>query len=101
MKISKIPGLGRFGVYIDDIDLKTISHDEWMEIGKIHLKSTLYNRRVESEEVSRNRVGYRVQYDYNNLVETHNPFYQEEFNHQRPHRLELLKIATTGMFHAN
>lgn len=39
MKISKIPGLGRFGVYIDDVDLNTISHAEWMEIGRIHLES--------------------------------------------------------------
>lgn len=39
MKISKIPGLGRFGTYIDDVDLNMISHDEWMEIGKIHLQS--------------------------------------------------------------
>lgn len=37
MKVSKIPGLGRFGVYIDDVDLTQISHDEWMEIGHIHL----------------------------------------------------------------
>jgi alpha-ketoglutarate-dependent taurine dioxygenase len=39
MKVTKIPGLGRFGVFIDDVDLKTISHEEWMEIGKIHLES--------------------------------------------------------------
>lgn len=39
MKISKIPGLGRFGVFIDDIDLKTITQDQWMEIGRIHLES--------------------------------------------------------------
>jgi alpha-ketoglutarate-dependent taurine dioxygenase len=39
MKVSKIPGLGRFGVYIDDVDLNTISNDEWMEIGDLHLKS--------------------------------------------------------------
>ena len=39
MKVSKIPGLGRFGVYIDDVDLNTISDDEWLEIGQIHLKS--------------------------------------------------------------
>jgi alpha-ketoglutarate-dependent taurine dioxygenase len=39
MKITKIPGLGRFGVFVDDVDLTTISHDEWMEIGKIHLDS--------------------------------------------------------------
>lgn len=38
MKITKIPGLGSFGNYIDDIDLRTISHEEWTEIGKIHLQ---------------------------------------------------------------
>jgi hypothetical protein len=39
MKVSKIPGLGRFGVFIDNIDLNSITEDEWMEIGKIHLES--------------------------------------------------------------
>jgi len=39
MKISKIPGLGRFGVFIDDVDFDNITDDEWMEIGKIHLDS--------------------------------------------------------------
>ena len=39
MKVTKIPGLGRFGVYVDDVDLNNISDEEWMEIGKIHLES--------------------------------------------------------------
>ena len=39
MKVSKIPGLGRFGVFIDDVNLGAISEEEWMEIGKIHLES--------------------------------------------------------------
>lgn len=39
MKISKIPGLGRFGVFIDDVNLQEITADEWLEIGKIHLES--------------------------------------------------------------
>jgi len=39
MKISKIPGLGRFGVFIDDVDFNKITDEEWMEIGKIHLQS--------------------------------------------------------------
>jgi alpha-ketoglutarate-dependent taurine dioxygenase len=39
MKISKIPGLGRFGVFIDDVDLMTISDEEWMEIGKLHIEN--------------------------------------------------------------
>lgn len=39
MKISKIPGLGRFGVFIDDVDFDHITNEEWMEIGKLHLES--------------------------------------------------------------
>jgi alpha-ketoglutarate-dependent taurine dioxygenase len=39
MKITKIPGLGRFGIYIDDVDFNTISEDEWAEIGKLHLQN--------------------------------------------------------------
>lgn len=38
MKISKIPGLGRFGVFIDDVDLYNISDEEWIEIHKLHLE---------------------------------------------------------------
>ena len=39
MKITKIPGLGRFGIYIDDVDFTTMTDDEWMEIGKLHLEN--------------------------------------------------------------
>jgi alpha-ketoglutarate-dependent taurine dioxygenase len=39
MKISKIPGLGRFGVFIDDIDFYSMTEEEWIEIGQLHLKS--------------------------------------------------------------
>ena len=39
MKITKIPGLGRFGVYIDDVNLETISNEEWTEIGQLNLKN--------------------------------------------------------------
>jgi hypothetical protein len=58
MKISKIPGLGRFGVFIDDLDFATITDEEWMEIGKLHMESLVtiirnvkidlkeYNRRI-------------------------------------------------------
>lgn len=37
MKVSKIPGLGRFGVFIDDVDFDHLTDEEWMEIGRIHL----------------------------------------------------------------
>lgn len=39
MKVSKIPGLGRFGIFIDGVDLNHVSDEEWMEIGKLHLES--------------------------------------------------------------
>lgn len=39
MKVSKIPGLGRFGIFIDDVDLQKISHEEWMEIARLHGES--------------------------------------------------------------
>ena len=39
MKISKIPGLGRFGIYVDDVDLQTISTEEWMAIGRLHMQN--------------------------------------------------------------
>jgi alpha-ketoglutarate-dependent taurine dioxygenase len=39
MKISKIPGLGRFGLFIDDVDFDNITDEEWMEIGRLHVNS--------------------------------------------------------------
>lgn len=38
MKVSKIPGLGRFGIIIDDVDFNTITDEEWMEIGQLHMQ---------------------------------------------------------------
>lgn len=37
--ISKIPGFGDYGVYVDGLDLSQISHEEWMEYGQLHLKT--------------------------------------------------------------
>ena len=39
MKISKIPGLGRFGIYIDDVNFDHMSDQEWQEIGQLHLQN--------------------------------------------------------------
>jgi alpha-ketoglutarate-dependent taurine dioxygenase len=38
MKITDIPGIGNYGVYIDDVDFASMTDDEWMEIGKLHLQ---------------------------------------------------------------
>ena len=37
MKITKIPGLGRFGIFIDDVDFDHLTDEEWMEIGRLHM----------------------------------------------------------------
>lgn len=52
MKTSKIPGLGRFGMFIDDVNLNTISDEEWMEIGKMHMQNlvTIFRNVTVSKE---------------------------------------------------
>lgn len=39
MKVSKIPGLGRFGIFVDDLDFDHITDEEWMEVGQLHMKN--------------------------------------------------------------
>ena len=39
MKITKIPGLGRFGIFVDDLDFNNLSDDEWYELGQQHLNN--------------------------------------------------------------
>lgn len=77
MKVSKIPGLGRFGVFIDDVDFKTMSDEEWQEIGKIHLESLVtiirdvnldineYQRRMSKWGGARSLEEYRHTKKYN------------------------------------
>lgn len=38
MKISPAPNFGSYGAYIDDVDMNTMTDDEWKEIGKIFLE---------------------------------------------------------------
>ena len=37
MKTSKIPGLGRFGLFIDDLHYKDITPELWNEIATLYL----------------------------------------------------------------
>jgi len=39
MRVSKIPGLGRFGIFIDDLDLTNMTDEQWFEIGRLHLEN--------------------------------------------------------------
>jgi alpha-ketoglutarate-dependent taurine dioxygenase len=41
MKITKIPGFGNYGHFIDDIDFNNLDDQTWHEIGKMHLKGLL------------------------------------------------------------
>ena len=36
MKVTDIPGLGSFGVFVDDVNFE--DNDEWLEVGKLHLE---------------------------------------------------------------
>ena len=53
-RITDIPELEGYGVFVDDIDFKTLSLREWKELGQLHLqklvmvirKSGLKNKKV-------------------------------------------------------
>lgn len=38
MKISRIPNFGNFGVFVDDVDMNTMTGDQWHELGKLFAK---------------------------------------------------------------
>ena len=37
-RITNIPNLEGYGVFVDDIDFKNLSRQEWMDLGKLHMK---------------------------------------------------------------
>ena len=36
-RISDIPNLEGYGVFVDDLDFKNLSRKEWMDLGKLHM----------------------------------------------------------------
>jgi len=58
MKITKIPGLGSYGVFIDGVDFNNLTRDEWLEIGKIHLKNlvTIIRKTSMTQEMLATRI---------------------------------------------
>jgi len=38
MKISRIPNFGSFGVYVDNVDMDTMTEDQWHELGQLFVK---------------------------------------------------------------
>jgi hypothetical protein len=58
---------------------------------------TLHNREIETG-LSPERMGYRIQFDYDKLTGgTYNPFYHQEYNDRRAEKIRLLNIAMEGM----
>ena len=37
-RITNIPNLEGYGVFVDDIDFKNMSRREWMDLGKLHME---------------------------------------------------------------
>ena len=37
-RITNIPNLEGYGVFVDDIDFKTMSRQEWIDLGKLHMQ---------------------------------------------------------------
>jgi len=82
MKISKIPGLGRFGQFIDDLDFTNLTDEEWYELGQQHLNSLVtiirnvnltpaeYEKWASKWITERNVSSYRILKKYNaNTIE--------------------------------
>ena len=38
IRISDIPNLEGYGVFVDDIDFKNLTRDQWMDLGKLHME---------------------------------------------------------------
>ena len=87
----------------DGIIKSEYTYEHWYQSDKDILifdnSITLHNRRIENNGVSPNRVGLRIQFDYNHLVDHYAPFTQSEFNIQRNQRISLLKTAMVGLEH--
>lgn len=65
MKITKIPGLGNYGIFVDGVDFEYLTDEEWMEIGKMHISNLV--------TIIRNC----------NLNWTKQPYWSEKFGHTR------------------
>jgi alpha-ketoglutarate-dependent taurine dioxygenase len=91
MKITKIPGLGRFGIFVDDLDFNTMTDEQWLELGQLHLDSLvtiIRNVKLQPNEYEawvrkwgdpRALVEYRMRVKYK-TKQLANIYNQTEFN---------------------
>ena len=85
MKISKIPGLGTYGHFVDDLDFNTITEEEWMELGRFHSKDLVtiirnVNLPVDKFEPYINKWGKNTSLSNYNLLKKYNLSKFEEFS---------------------
>lgn len=85
----------------DGIVVKEYVYEHWYESDNDILifdnSITLHNRKIENNGILPNRVGLRIQFDYNHLIKNYSPFQQEDYNIQRQYRIDLMSKATEGM----
>jgi len=77
-------------------------YDHWYQADRdlmLFDNSITLHRRLIDPDIQRmpDRVGLRFQYDYDKLAGKYVPFFQEEFNKERDHRVDLFPIATAGI----
>jgi alpha-ketoglutarate-dependent taurine dioxygenase len=79
MKVTKIPTLGNKGIFIDDVNLETISDEEWMEIGRLHLENLVTI--VRDPNCSKERYGELInKFGTSRPAGTLSKKYREQFN---------------------
>lgn len=103
MKTSKIPGLGRFGIFIDDVDFAHLTDDEWMEIGRLHLDSLVtiirntnldlvqYRNWMRKWGTSRDLSEYRLTKKYGTFMSKLYPILDDPDNGLDPEDIAYLK----------
>ena len=57
-RITDIPNLEGYGVFVDDIDFKHLTKEEWIDLGKLHLNKLVMV--IRNSGLKNKRVFYRV-----------------------------------------
>lgn len=73
MKITKVPGLGRFGIYVDDINLDQADGEQWQEIGRLQLEHLVTIIRPVETSLTKD-IFYRMITSWGNVCWTR-PYY--------------------------
>ena len=58
IRITDIPNLEGYGVFVDGIDFKHLTREEWIDLGKLHLKKLVMV--IRKSGLKNKKVFYRV-----------------------------------------